>query len=645
MRVSTARHWAQLDAQRERIAKHRTEAQARHGKACGQVAAIAAANTERELPLGATEAEISAAADRRAALMGERIAGLSALLDAVELLGWLNAQVQAMQARPFVVREGHEGQRIAGLLARAQAPEWWRRQLRREVLRRTEAAAIGAGRVNAKAGQWYASDDTVRRRLLQNKRNRAMLERTEVENEDGDVYTLAALADKGTGNKAIRRGELMTRIRGCEEWAEAAGHAGLFLTLTCPSRFHSTHYAGGLNPKYEGATPRDAQDWLCATWARARAQLARLQVPMYGFRVAEPHHDGCPHWHALLWVETARDALMLRSVLWAQWLADDGDEAGAADHRVKCVSMEGGHAAGYVAKYIAKNIDDAGAVGREGHSDMDRWGADLEGQPAIPGGVSDRGGGDHGEPLLQGELWANPAQRVEAWAAAWGIRQFQAIGQPPVTVWRELRRVQAEAVELTHEGGQVRGPMRLALALDAVNRRDEDRADWCSYVQAQGGVNVGRDYALRIARQVEPVQGRYELIERAKPLGVYEHGAPETMVASHRKEWKPRSGAKVQGGSVAGGMRATAVTGMAAGSRRAPPWTRVNNCTQGRAGRWLAGLGISLASPLDGVRGGLKAWAGGLATEETPPWQTSKPPSAPSWPRSAVPPSARRAPF
>lgn len=588
MHATTARHWATLEAQRERVAAHRIIANKRHGEACAELHGIAIANDAKPLPVESSEAEIGAAADRRAAWLGERVAGLSAELSPLGTVGVLNAWLAELQARPFMPA-CKWANNLRGALARVQCPLWWRRQMRRDVVRRAESQAIAAGAVNAKAGQWYASDETVRRRIRQNKRNALILERTELESEDGDVYTLKALADKGTANKAIRRGELMTRIRGCEEWAEGEGHAGLFLTLTCPSRFHQQLYSGGMNPKYRGDTPRDAQDWLCATWARARAQLARLRVKLYGFRVAEPHHDGCPHWHALVWVESARDALLLRSVLRAQWLADSGDEPGAAEHRVKCVDMMKGGAAGYVAKYIAKNIDDAGTVAVEGHQDHDRWSGDALGSDS-PGRDS-----DGGSFRLQGELFANPAQRVEAWAAAWGIRQFQAIGQPPVTVWRELRRVPLEAAPLDAEG---RGPARIALALDAVNRDDEQRACWYTYLQLQGGTNTGRDYAIRIALRREEFAGRYETAERARPLGVYEAGAPDALVPSVRREWKPRGAWGARGSVKATDAGALARGGATPPSRRAPPWTRVNNCTRGNFGAIVG----ELLARLDTVR-------------------------------------------
>lgn len=64
-----------------------------------------------------------------------------------------------------------------------------------------------------------------------------MLEATTARNEEGQVLTLAELAAKSTANKAIRRAELMTRISGFERYTDAEGHQGVFITLTCPSRF------------------------------------------------------------------------------------------------------------------------------------------------------------------------------------------------------------------------------------------------------------------------------------------------------------------------------------------------------------------------------------------------------------------------
>src|SRR2546430_1776196 len=400
--LEAPRDWAlpAAMAQRLRLLRAREEAKNRHGHAMGQVEAIQNAKATAPVHARMIDAEIRGLADRRAMHVGERIDAIMVAMPESALLGWLNDTVQRLGARrdAFTLDAEDPAESLRQAMARARCPTWWRRQLRRAVVQLREQEGRARGEVCARR-QLYVTDDTLRRRVEQNARNAAMLEATELESEDGETLRLSVAAGASTSNRSIRRGELMTRIRGCEEWAEAHGMAGLFTTNTAPSRFHPMRhheYGGGANPNADGTYgpmqpngPRDAQAWLRGTWAKARARLAELRVPFFGFRVAEPHHDGCPHWHMLLW--TAPEHVdTLRRVLRAQWLKDHPDEPGAGEHRFKAVAMERGGAAGYIAKYIAKNIDDA-AMPIEGQQD-DEAGRDLFG--------------------------GNAAKRVEAWAAA-----------------------------------------------------------------------------------------------------------------------------------------------------------------------------------------------------------------------------------
>lgn len=103
-------------------------------------------------------------------------------------------------------------------------------------------------------------------------------------------------------NPAIRRCELMTRIRGFENICHELGYVGEFYTLTAPSKYHATLNTGYRNGKWNGASPADTQSYLTKLWARIRTKLHRQAIRLFGIRVAEPHHDGTPHWHMLMFM-------------------------------------------------------------------------------------------------------------------------------------------------------------------------------------------------------------------------------------------------------------------------------------------------------------------------------------------------------
>ncbi|ACS93543.1 bacteriophage replication gene A protein [Teredinibacter turnerae T7901] len=328
---------------------------------------------------------------------------------------------------------------------------WWRRQLRVIYGRNTESVLRSLGYVR-KGKSAYVSNWAFARWKAAQARNKKTMSGMEAVNEEGDIVLMENCIEKSVANPENRRNELMVRMRGYEEIAEGMAYMGLFFTLTCPSKYHAQLECGGINPKFNGATPVEAMTYLNGVWARIRAAWARNDIKLFGFRVAEPHHDGTPHFHLLLFCDPAvcDTACKLFS---EHALAEDGDELGADESRwdVKKIDPAQGTAAGYIAKYVSKNLDGF------------QVGVDEEGEC-----LADEG-----------------AMRARAWASLWGIRQFQQIGSVSVTVWRELRRRRDPLTE---------GDPQEIEAL----RSAADRGDWREFVELMGGATVSRkDQLLR----------------------------------------------------------------------------------------------------------------------------------------------------
>lgn len=333
---------------------------------------------------------------------------------------------------------------------RVSCEKWWRRQLRVLCGRQVEGVLRSIGFVRSGKSP-YVSNWALGRWKASQSRNRKTMERLEAVTRDKSgeeiVMDLQACIDASVSNPENRRNELMVRMRGYEEVAAGLSLDGLFFTLTAPSSFHAMHVGGGTNHKFSGASPLDTMDYLNGVWSRIRAEWAKKGIKVFGFRVAEPHHDGTPHFHFLLFVN-AEDRERVCDIFGRHALAVDGDERGALEYRwnVKVIDPAKGSAAGYIAKYVAKNLDGYAV-------DVDEEGECM---------------GDEG------------AARARAWASMWGIRQFQQIGSVSVTVWRELRR-QREAFD--HLDQSEIEPLRAAA----------DCGDWAQFVALMGGAFVSRD--------------------------------------------------------------------------------------------------------------------------------------------------------
>jgi Bacteriophage replication gene A protein (GPA) len=395
------------------------------------------------------------------------------------------------------------------LVARVCCEVWWLRNLRNAHAKAREAAAIEAGIVHAKKNV-YVSDDTLERRSQQLKRNASLLAGVTLKNEAGERMKLSEIAATGMANADNRRAELMTRITGFEELANKYGHKAEFITLTCPSRMHAFLKTGKANPKYDGTKPNEAQQYLVRCWARARANLAKQGVKFYGLRVVEPHHDATPHWHMILFYDgRAGMQKQLKHYITREFVKDSRKEIfNDVTPRVKFVSIvpSKGTAAGYIIKYIAKNL---GGIQDDNQTGLEA--IDYE------TGEKERSGNQTTKEMYR---------RVEAWAATWRIRQFQQVGGHSVTVWRELRRVVVDNV-----------PKQLLTAWQAAQRTGDIKASFAKYIEAMGGLNVPPKRGwVRLDDDFIYTKGRYGMTILHKVRGVCERFGL-AKAANNRQAW------------------------------------------------------------------------------------------------------------
>ncbi|SFC49082.1 replication endonuclease [Pragia fontium] len=392
----------------------------------------------------------------------------------------------------------------AASIARLVNPDWWRRKLRTRRTHWREHLYIAAGQVNKNISP-YLSKSGYRDWQTQRHANMEYLRSHELEDvETGERISLIDKVLHSVANPAIRRHELMNAMAGIEKAAIEMGCVGVFYTLTAPSKYHPSGVKkkgrSGIqfNRNWSAAayTPKETQQYLAHIWQLMRTALKDAGLRVFGYRVAEPHHDGTPHWHMLFFMPPEHRAAITQ-IFRNYALLEDGDEPGAQKYRFteKIIDPAKGSATGYIAKYISKNID---GYAMEGEIDEET-----------------------GKPMKE------RAASVAAWASTWRIRQFQPVGIPPIGVWRELRSI-----------GETSIAEQFDESVDAV-RLAAHSSNFAAYIMAQGGAfTPRRDLVVRVASKVADELNPYGE-EVQKTTGVYSpyHGT-DKVYCTRKTKWK-----------------------------------------------------------------------------------------------------------
>lgn len=408
--------------------------------------------------------------------------------------------IQPMHWRCY--RKGKlDSERAIAALSRLTDDRWWLRRLKMQRMQWREALQIAIGNVRNNTSP-YASRQALHDVKARRQSNLDYLHRCELEN----VATgeRADLMDKVLGsiaNPAIRRMELMNTLAGIETYATRNGHCGLFITLTTPARFHPIQHVGArgkmrFNTRWQGQalTPKDGQRYLVAQWGKMRTAFKDRRLQVYGMRVVEPHHDGTPHWHLMMFTPQMQRQAVL-DIIQRYALQQDAAEPGAQQHRFQSKHLNRGGATAYLAKYVAKNLD-----GYALEEELDR---------------------ETGAPL------SDTARAVSAWAATWRIPQFHPFGLPGLGVYRECRRIRGQNLTPQFDAGT-----------EAV-RAAADAGDFAGYIQAQGGANVPRSHQwVRVAREASETRNAYDE-PVTKVVGIYApHLGIERVYRTRTVQWR-----------------------------------------------------------------------------------------------------------
>lgn len=314
-------------------------------------------------------------------------------------------------------------------------PSFIRRRLLKLVLRESFHNDQILGVIGGDSATSYVGDSTLK---LRKKALAASMEflRTKYVSTPHGVKALIEL----TMDSRKRFSELYVMCLGMQELAEELEYKALFLTITAPAKFHANPTNG--NNSWDRCYAKEAHNYINKMWeafgkdlASSSNKIYKSKGDLFGFRVVEPHKDGTPHWHVLLYVSPKN---LNKTISLCHKHFSHSEKALKLDIiRTKKEDPNAAAPTSYMTKYLVKTVS------------VKQYIKDIktDGELAL----------DH-----------DAMDRIDAWRSAIGIRAFQKFGiLAGVTKWRFLRKI----YKAYHDGNTI---LKDNLDIDLAKRMIED---------------------------------------------------------------------------------------------------------------------------------------------------------------------------
>jgi len=329
-----------------------------------------------------------------------------------------------------------DGKSMRGKLNRYSNNKWWWSKIK-PIYNRSIENVMRYINVIWNGFQVYVSDRFLTLRRENKKRNEIFLKSLIALKDSSEEIELSKISDSSLSNPNNRVAELKARIAGFEQYADKYGYKTDLVTVTAPSRFHCVHKNGTSNITWDESSVRTVHQYFTNLWDCIISKFHRDNIQASGFRIVEPHHDGTPHWHFVLFTNSNHRELA-SNIIHKYFLKDSPYEKGASEHRVIVKDLSQRRKSNFKGSYILKGIDLS--------------------------------------PKNKSKKNFENSERINAWGCVWGIRQFDQFGGPSVNLWREARRIaQNSKVD--------ENPIWKSVL----------NGDWCEFIEICGGLNISKD--------------------------------------------------------------------------------------------------------------------------------------------------------